>query len=130
MKKYKSKFEESLGTWFSEHNIPFEYEPCQISYTVPETTHKYIPDWKLGKKQKVFYESKGFFALEDRKKMLFAKVSNPDIRIRIIFQNSTVKIRKGSKTTYADWATQHGFDYFCWKTGTEKDFKKWLKSAV
>lgn len=127
---YKSKFESQLADWFANHKIPFEYEPCQLSYTIPETIHKYIPDWKIGATQDVFYESKGFLDLQTRKKMLYTKLSNPDTKIRIIFQNAAVKISKSSKTTYADWATKNGFDYFCWKTGTEKEFKKWLKSTV
>jgi len=53
-------------------------------------------------------ETKGRFTLEDRKKHILVRRQHPDLDIRIVFQNPYTKIRKGSKTTYADWASKNG----------------------
>jgi len=39
---------------------------------------------------------------------LLIKEQNPKLDIRIVFQNENQKIRKGSKTTYADFCNKHG----------------------
>lgn len=121
---FRSGFEKSVAAWLSKNIIPFEYEPCKIKYKVPETLHSYTPDWRIGGVGHIFYESKGYFKAADRKKMLYVRECNPKITLRIIFMNSKITISKKSKTTYADWATKNGFDYFCWKSG--KDFKSWI----
>jgi hypothetical protein len=43
--------------------------------------------------------------------MLKVKEHNPDADIRFVFERSTTKLRKNSKTTYAMWAERHGFQY-------------------
>lgn len=43
----------------------------------------------------------------DRKKMLAVKAAHPDYTITIVFQNPTIPINKGSKTTYSDWCEKH-----------------------
>jgi hypothetical protein len=42
---------------------------------------------------------------------LLIKDQHPTTDIRFVFQNSKNKIRKGSKTTYADWCKKNGFQY-------------------
>lgn len=126
---YRSKFEKQIADWLRQNNIKFTYEPCALNYIVPESKHKYTPDWVFGNKEKkkqIYYESKGRFTAQDRKKMLLVRESNPDVVIRIIFQNSTVKITKTSKTSYADWCVKNNFDFFCWKLQTKDEFKKWI----
>lgn len=131
---YRSKFEKQIADWLRQNNIKFTYEPCVLNYIVPESKHKYTPDWVFGnkekKKQQIYYESKGRFTAQDRKKMLLVRESNPDVVIRIIFQNSTVKITKTSKTSYADWCIKNEFDFFCWKLQTKDEFKKWINYNV
>lgn len=117
---YRSKFEHTIAQWLEEAEINFEYEPCKLEYIVPESKHRYTPDWKIGK---IFFESKGKLTATDRKKILHVLSSNPSVDIRIIFQNADVKLNKGSPTTYGMWATKHGIKWYDWR----KD-KNWLKA--
>jgi hypothetical protein len=75
----------------------------------PATQHIYTPDFRLP--NGIFIETKGRFVLEDRKKHLLIKQQSPELDIRFVFQNAKNKLRKGSKTTYADWCTKNGFQY-------------------
>lgn len=83
------------------------YESLKISWIEPETKHTYTPDFVLA--NGVIIEAKGRFLLDDRKKHLWVKEQYPDLDIRFVFQNANTPIRKGAKTTYADWCTKHGF---------------------
>ena len=42
--------------------------------------------------------------------MLWVKEQHPEVTIRFIFGNGNNKLTKRSKTTYLDWARQHGFE--------------------
>ena len=106
---YRSGLEESLSKELQQRGINGEYEKHKIAYTQPETQHTYTPDFRLP--NGIFIETKGRFVLADRKKHILIKEQFPDIDIRFVFQNSRNKIRKGSKTTYADWCTKNGFQY-------------------
>jgi hypothetical protein len=50
----------------------------------------------------MYVETKGYWDADDRKKFLYIKASRPDIDLRFIFNNPNARIRKKSKTTYAD----------------------------
>ena len=52
------------------------------------------------------------------------KEQYPDYTFYIFFQNARVKIRKGSKTSYGDWATKAGFEWSDLRDGLPE---KWLK---
>jgi len=55
-------------------------------------------------------------------KHLSIKKQHPSLDIRFVFSNSNAKLRKGSKSTYADWCQKHGFLY------ADKDVPDdWLK---
>lgn len=121
---YRSRFELNIAEFFTKRGINFEYEPCKLDYIVPETKHKYTPDWEIGGDATIYYESKGRLTARDRQKMLQVRASNPDINIRLIFQNPNVRLTKTSKTTYADWADKNGFEW----TTLERFPKKWLRT--
>ena len=89
--------------------MKYLYEKDKVPYVVPTSYHVYTPDFKL-RCRKWLIEAKGVLDADTRKKMLHVKASNPDLDIRFVFQRDNV-IRKGSKTKYSDWATQHGFKY-------------------
>ena len=122
---YRSKFEANIAKWLQAKKIKFKYEPCKLNYIVPESKHKYTPDWHLDGDRNIYYESKGKLTAADRKKLLHIKESNPNLTIRIILMNSDVKIRKGSPTTYGDWCTKSGFEWCDWRHGGIP--KKWMK---
>lgn len=108
-KGYRSGLEETIDNQLKELHIDGEYERHKVSYIRPVTHHEYTPDFRLP--NGIFVETKGRFVLEDRKKHILIKEQHPNLDIRFVFQNSNNRIRKGSKTTYADWCNKHGFLY-------------------
>lgn len=106
---YRSGLEEDLDFTLKQVGINGEYEQHKIKYTKPATEHTYTPDFRLP--NGIFVETKGRFVVEDRKKHILIKQQHPELDIRFVFQNSKNKIRKGSKTTYADWCEKYGFKY-------------------
>lgn len=122
---YRSKFEERIAKKFTDLGIQFNYEGSKLKYIVPETVKNYIPDWDIGS---IFYESKGRFTSADRRKMVLVKMHNPDKTIRIIFQNADVKLRKGSPTSYGQWATKNGFEWCDWRKGIPRHWLKEMKN--
>ena len=102
---YRSGFEHKVSEKLTENKVKFGYETTQIKYIKPETHHKYTVDFTLP--NGILVETKGRWVLEDRKKHLLIKEQHPELDIRIVFQNPRGKIRKGSKTTYADFCDKH-----------------------
>lgn len=105
----RSGFEDNIWESLGNNQKTVGYETEKISYTVPEKNRNYIPDFILP--NGIYVEAKGRLTLADRQKMVWVKKSNPDLDIRFVFQRKNNYIRKGSKTTYADWAEKNGFPY-------------------
>ena len=103
---YRSGFEHKVADQLKESKTKFEYETTVIDYIKPETHHKYTVDFTLP--NGILVETKGRWVLEDRKKHMLIKQQHPELDIRIVFQNPRGKIRKGSKTTYADYCDKNG----------------------
>ena len=117
---YRSGFEHKVADQLKENKTKFEYETTVIEYIKPETHHKYTVDFTLP--NGILVETKGRWVLEDRKKHRLIKKQHPELDIRIVFQNPRGKIRKGSKTTYADYCDKHGIIW------AEKEIPSdWLK---
>lgn len=106
---FRSGLELDLDESLKHLEIDGEYEKNKIKYTVPSSEHIYTPDFRLP--NGIYIETKGRFVTEDRKKHLLIKSQHPNLDIRFVFQNSKNKIRKGSKTTYADWCDKYGYKY-------------------
>ena len=102
---YRSGFEHKVSGELTEAKVKFEYEVTVIPYIKPETNHTYTIDFTLP--NGILVETKGRWVLEDRKKHLLIQKQHPELDIRMVFQNSKGKIRKGSKTTYADFCNKH-----------------------
>lgn len=106
---YRSGLEEKIALQIKQiTGKEAEYEQSVIEYTDP-TTHKYHPDFVLP--NGIIIETKGYFLPKDRTKHLWLKKQHPDIDLRFVFNNSTAKLNKNSKTTYGEWCTKHGFKY-------------------
>lgn len=107
---YKSGLEKTVADQIKKRGIRVKYEDpsSRISFTQPATDRTYTPDFVLP--NGIVVETKGRFTLEDRKKHLWIQEQS-DCDIRFVFSNSRAKIRKGSKTSYGDWCTKHGFLY-------------------
>lgn len=115
---YNSGFELDIANLLKEVNYSVNYETEVLKYTVPETHHKYTPDFVLTKHDGdlLYIETKGRWTTADRKKMKYVLKCNPGIDIRIIFQNSKQKISKNSKTTYEQYANKLGIKHVANKT--------------
>ena len=109
VKGYRSGLEDDLDSSLKRRGVDGEYEQHKIKYVKPETQHTYTPDFRLP--NGIFIETKGRFVVEDRKKHVLIKQQHPELDIRFVFQNSRNKLRKGSKTTYADCCIKNGFLY-------------------
>ena len=111
-KKYgfKSGLEEKIANELTDKKVNFGYEEEKIAYTIPESLHKYTPDFKIKKSQDriLYVETKGRWVTADRKKLKLVKEQHPELDIRILFQNAKNKISKNSKTTYGDYADKIG----------------------
>lgn len=107
--KKRNSFEDRVSNLLDSLKVSFEYEPKdkKISYTVPESYHKYLPDFVVGN---TYYETKGQFPVEDRKKMKLLVEQHPDKRFVMVFQRDNY-IRKGSKTKYSDWCIKNNIEF-------------------
>jgi len=107
---YRSGLEKTVADQIKKRGLRVKYEDpsSRISFTQPATDRTYTPDFVLP--NGIVVETKGRFTLEDRKKHLWIQ-EQTDFDIRFVFSNSRAKIRKGSKTSYADWCDKHGFVY-------------------
>lgn len=119
---YRSGLEDNVHKQLTKKKIAFEYEPPdkKIVYTIPESVHKYTPDFVLttATGKRIYVETKGIWDSDDRKKHLLIRQQHPSLDIRFVFTRSKARIRKGSKTTYADICNGKGrgeFKNVMWK---------------
>lgn len=103
---YRSGLEKSIQLELEGLNIEPNYEGVSFNYIIPESKHKYTPDFPVS--PHIVIETKGRWVLEDRQKMLLLIKQHPTISFRMLFQKASQKIKKGSKTSYADWCDKHG----------------------
>ena len=106
---YRSGLEDNIAKQLKRLNTGAEYEPFKIPYYIPKSDHTYTPDFVLP--NGIVIESKGRFTLEDRKKHILLQQQWPDLELRFVFSSSKSKLRKGSKTTLANWCDRNGFLY-------------------
>ena len=104
--KFRSKLEERVATLLMTLGVSYEYESTKVPYTIQ---HNYTPDFVLP--NYVHLEAKGYWAAEDRRKILAVKKDNPELDLRMVFQSPYNKISKRSKTTYAQWCDRHGIPW-------------------
>jgi hypothetical protein len=110
---YRSGLELKVSEQIAGAQYPVNYETETIHYVVPEQKSKYTPDFVFTKKtgELMYVETKGRWTATDRKKMKHVLQSNPDIDLRIVFQNPAQKISKSSKTTYESYALKLGIKH-------------------
>lgn len=114
---FKSDLEAKIAKQLDEAGVAYGYETKTVKFTVPAREAKYNPDFVC--RPPIIIEAKGRFGhrgndsagTKVRQHLILAKQQNPDLDIRIVFQNANAKIYKGSKTTYAKWAEDHGFKW-------------------
>ncbi len=133
--RFRSKFEQDTYNHLKKKGVKFEYEPKdkKISYVRPSTKHWYLPDFVITSKsgKTIFVETKGIFSASDRfKHLLIRKAYGRGKDIRFIFYNSKQRIRKGSKTTYADVCNGNGrapYKGIKWKFSDKVIPDSWLE---
>lgn len=106
---YRSGLEEDVCKQLEAMGVPYEYEKMKIKYIKPASEHQYTPDIVLD--NGIIVETKGRFLIADRKKHILIKRQQPHLDIRFVFSNSSQKLNKGSRTTYAQWCVKNGFEY-------------------
>lgn len=105
----KAEYEFGLTLESGGVNLKASRESTILEYLVPERTGKYFPDFSIGR---IHLEYKGRFTKKDRDKLLYVKHSHPGERIILIFGRAANLLYKGSKTTYGEWATKNGFEWY------------------
>jgi hypothetical protein len=128
---YRSGLERDISSYLKKKNIPFTYEEDRLRYVVPASNHIYTPDFKITTKsgKEMYIEAKGKWDYTDRYKHLLIRQAHPDIDIRFVFSNPRQRIRKGSKTTYADICEGNGrapFKGVTWKYAKGTIPSSWL----
>jgi hypothetical protein len=107
--EYRSRLERKVATQLESEGVQFGYETLKLAFLVPARTARYTPDFECGT---IILEAKGYFRkTSDRQRLVQMKESNPDRDVRLVFQDASKPIYKGSKTTYAKWASDHGFKW-------------------
>jgi hypothetical protein len=107
---YRSGLEDKAAAQIKAAGVELLYETDKIHYVMPESNHKYTPDFKLPKTGGFFYvETKGIWDTADRQKHILIRKQHPDLDIRFVFSNCNSKLYKGSKTTYASFCDKQGF---------------------
>lgn len=108
--RFKSKFEIRVSETLKRKKVGYKYEPFKMPFTQPEKRRNYTPDFEI-QANCLLIEAKGKLTKDDRDKLIWVREQHPRKKIVILFQNAQNKLRKGSRTSYADWATKNGFDY-------------------
>lgn len=95
--------------------IKYTYEKLVMAYQ--HKPQKYTPDFLIEcdadstNCEDIIIEYKGKMTDETRKKLLSIQRCNPTARICLVFEKPNNKIRKGSKTTYWQWAEKNNFPW-------------------
>lgn len=105
---HRSKLEDKIADQLKAAGVQYTYESERLPYEVPARKARYTPDF-LPVGTPIILEGKGWFkSAAERQKLLLVKEQHPGRDIRLVFQNANKPIYKGSPTTYAKWATDHG----------------------
>ena len=121
-KGFRSGLEQLVAKQIKHARHKLRYEVMKIQW-VDFSIRSYTPDFVLD--NGIIIEAKGFWSTTDRRKHMEIKTQHTDLDIRLVFENSKRKIRKGSKTSYADWCTKQEIQ-FCDRVIP----KVWLKEEL
>ena len=119
---FRSGLEQTIAKQIKQARHKVRYEAMKIQW-VDFSIRSYTPDFVLD--NGIILEVKGFWSTADRRKHVEIKTQHDHLDIRMVFENSRRKIRKGSKTTYADWCEKKEIP-FCDRVVP----KSWLKEKL
>ena len=103
---FRSGLEERVASLFDELGVIYEYESKKVPYVIH---HTYTPDFILI--NGIHLETKGYWDAADRRKTKAVIKDNPDLDLRMVFQNPYNTISKKSKTTYAEYCDKLGIPW-------------------
>jgi hypothetical protein len=106
---YRSGLELKVAQELDEQGVAYLYEKVKIEWE-DLSYRTYTPDFVLN--NGIIIETKGQFTAADRRKHLAIKKQHPKLDIRFVFENSRRKLRKGAKSTYAEWCVKYDFLYY------------------
>ena len=106
---YRSGLEHKVALNLKEQKIVYLYESIKIEWE-DLAYRTYTPDFVLP--NGLIIETKGMFTAADRRKHIAIKKQHPKLDIRFVFENSRRKLRKGAKSSYAEWCIRYGFLYY------------------
>ena len=106
---YRSGLELKIAETLKELKVKYDYECIKIEWE-DLAYRTYTPDFVLF--NGIIVETKGMFTAADRRKHLAIKKQHPKLDIRFVFENSRRKLRKGAKSSYAEWCIKYGFSYY------------------
>ena len=116
---FRSGLEEKVADLLVSLGVDYEYEETSYPYTIQ---HQYTPDFVLPDSG-VILEVKGYWDPPSRRKIRQVIKDNPNIDLRMVFQDPYKRISKKSKTTYAKWCERYSIRW-CAAHGIPVD---WLK---
>ena len=100
--KFERKVYNDLCNSFGKENV--EYETERLDYV---TEHFYTPDFVITTPDgKIYVETKGYLRKEARTVLKAVQLCNPDVDLRIIFQQNN-PVYKGGIMRYLDWAEKN-----------------------
>jgi hypothetical protein len=105
---YRSGLEHKVSIYLDELKHKYLYEKVKIEWE-DLAYRTYTPDFILN--NGIIIETKGRFLAADRRKHIAIKKQHPELDIRFIFTNSRTKLRKGAKSSYAEWCIKYNFRY-------------------
>jgi|TARA_R110000824_G_scaffold12806_4_gene55881 hypothetical protein len=105
---FRSGLEEKVAKQIQKANHKLRYEVVKIKW-IDFAIRSYTPDFVLD--NGIIIEVKGFWSVEDRKKHKELRKQHVNLDIRMVFENSKRKIRKGSKTSYGMWCDKNDILY-------------------
>ena len=106
---YRSGLEDTVANYLKEHKVKFLYEKVKIEWE-DLAYRTYTPEFVLN--NGIIIETKGIFTVADRRKHVCIKKQHPSLDIRFVFTNSNRKLRKGAKSSYAEWCIRYGFRFY------------------
>jgi hypothetical protein len=101
--------EDTVAAQLAAAGVSAKYEAVKFSYVKPLRPSTYTPDFVLP--NGIVVETKGRFLTADRQKHKWLKAQWPRLDIRFVFSRASTRLSKASKTTYAEWCEQYGFQW-------------------
>ena len=106
---YRSGLEHKISIYLDDLKFVYSYESIKIEWE-DLAYRTYTPDFILP--NGIIIETKGIFTVLDRRKHLCIQKQHSNLDIRFVFTNSNRKLRKGAKSSYAEWCLKYDFKHY------------------